>query len=63
MAHPAAGTGIHGRDQLKGGGIVGSACRTRQAGATGFEGLAQHFERFTPELAELVEEQYAAVRK
>jgi uncharacterized protein (UPF0335 family) len=61
MAQPAAGAGIHRRDQLKTGRKIGLARRARDRDVAGFERLAQHFQHVAAEFRQLVEEQHAVV--
>jgi hypothetical protein len=56
VAAPAARAGVHGRDQLAGGGEIGLLGCPRNGDPTCFERFAQRFEHVTVEFGQFVEE-------
>ena len=61
IAELAAGTGIHGGDELEAGRELGLTGGARNDEAAGFERLAQGLERGPRKLRQLVEEEHAMV--
>jgi len=59
----AAGTGVHGRDQLEACRKLGLPRGARYRYLAGFQRFAQHFEHVPFEFGQLIEKQYAVVRQ
>ncbi len=63
MAEPAAGTGIHRRDELEAGGKFGAPGGAADVDLPALQRLAQGFEHAALELRKLVEKQRAVMRQ
>src|SRR5690606_9747917 len=63
IAGPAAGAGIHRRDELEARREIGLARGARAHDMTRFERFAQHLEHAAGPLGQLAEEQHAGVRE
>lgn len=61
FARHAAAAGVHGGDELDGGGVADAMIGTRDDACTGFKRLAQRIERLRREFRQFVEEKHTIV--